>query len=173
MRTGRVVLQGVCAVPGSDDLGFAHWRYRSEGGLYSDFQPKCTNPRPNRVASVQCRLRRESQCTNPSRHRVCSVQSRAVRTGRHVPTGVCAAPCSPVPWSWMEIPTVVSRSRPPRCTEAPGWLVCMTRGFTWGLPKCARYWGSPFVTTHHSPTLCAGSPVAWSVRAIPPSCRLR
>ena len=71
---------------------FAHWEGCSTGALYSAGQPQCTNPLPNRAASVQSRQRREGHCTNPAPNVAASVQSRTMRTGRVVPQGVCTVP---------------------------------------------------------------------------------
>ena len=60
VRTGGRVPTGVCTVSGSGDLGFAHWRGRSGGGLYSGGRFPRTNPRPIVVSSVQGRPRREA-----------------------------------------------------------------------------------------------------------------
>ena len=54
------------AVPGSGDRGFAHWKARSSRGLCSAGGDRCTNPRSNRVASVQspaARPLRVQSCT--------------------------------------------------------------------------------------------------------------
>ena len=44
---------------------FAHWRGRSEGGLYSAGREQCTKSLSNEARSVQSRLRRGARCTNP------------------------------------------------------------------------------------------------------------